>query len=437
MSTYKVITFGCKVNQYESAGLAEGLRSSGWTRAGDGEPVDLCIVDTCTVTGRASMQARQAVRRAVRANPGARVVVTGCYAQTEPEALSQIEGVTAVIGQVDKHTIPELTGNPDRSPPREIVSRHADIHRETVFHDLPVSTFDSRTRPFLKVQDGCNAFCTYCIVPHARGRSRSMPVDSVLENLRRYNIAGYREVVLTGIHLGYYGQDLAPPTDLYRLLEQIAASAFGGRIRLSSIEPLELTDDIIDLVRSTDRFCRHFHMPLQSGDNAILKRMHRPYTAELFQDRVTRIAAALPDAAIGVDTLIGFPGEDREAFENTYNLIRELPVAYLHVFPYSRRKGTPAHDYPDQIPAETVKRRCEKMRALGARKREAFYRRNLQKQADVLVESQRDAATGMLKGLTSNYLPVLIEGADSLKENLVKVSIDMIDDKPSVYGSLI
>jgi len=201
MKKYNVITFGCKVNQYESAGLAEGLRSRGWTRAGDGKPADLCIVNTCTVTGRASMQARQAVRRVVRSNPGARVVVTGCYAQTEPEALAQIEGVTAVIGQADKHNIPELIGCPDQSPPSELASRHADIHRKTVLRDLAVSTFDGRTRPFLKVQDGCNAFCTYCIVPHARGGSRSMPVDRVLENLRRYDNAGYREIVFFGIQL--------------------------------------------------------------------------------------------------------------------------------------------------------------------------------------------------------------------------------------------
>jgi threonylcarbamoyladenosine tRNA methylthiotransferase MtaB len=382
------------------------------------------------------MQARQAVRRAVRENPGARIVVTGCYAQTEPEALAQIEGVEAVIGQADKFRIPELIENIAQEPQSKLMSRHADIHRETTFKDLSVSAFDSRTRPFLKVQDGCNAFCTYCIVPHSRGRSRSMPVDGVLKSLLRYNAAGYHEVVLTGIHLGCYGQDLSPATGLLQLLERIDASGFKGRIRLSSIEPLELTDDIIRLVGACPKFCRHFHVPLQSGDNHILERMHRPYTSEFFRERVEKIIEEIPDAAIGVDTLIGFPGEDRDAFDNTYNLIRELPVAYLHVFPFSPRKRTPAYLYPDQIPAEISKRRCEKMRLLGAGKREAFYRGNRGKKVEVLVESQRDADTGLLKGLTSNYIPVLLDGSDSLQEHLVNATIDRIDDKLHVFGVL-
>lgn len=424
------------MNQYESAGLVESLKSYGWKKTTDREPADLCIINTCTVTGKASMQARQAVRRAVRTHPGARIVVTGCYAQTEPEALAEIEGVEAVVGQANKHKIPELIGYTNDNPQPRLLSQSVDIRRESTFNSLAVSSFDSRTRPFLKVQDGCNAFCTYCIVPHARGRSRSMPPDRVLENLLGYNAAGYREVVLTGIHLGCYGQDLSPATDLRRLLERIDTSGFRGRIRLSSIEPLELTDDIISMVGSSGIFCHHFHLPLQSGDNAILKRMHRPYTSELFRERVTKIIDIIPDAAIGVDTLIGFPGETRAAFENTYNLILELPVAYLHVFPYSRRKGTPAHDYPDQVPAKISKQRCEEMRTIGGRKRERFYRRALEKRVEVLVESQRDAATGLLKGLTSNYIPVCIDGPDSMQENLVDVTIDRIRDNINVFGSL-
>ncbi|MCP3951873.1 MAG: tRNA (N(6)-L-threonylcarbamoyladenosine(37)-C(2))-methylthiotransferase MtaB [Desulfobacterales bacterium] len=436
MPKFTIITLGCKVNQYESAGLVESLKSYGWEKTPAGGSADLCIINTCTVTGKASMQARQAVRRAVRTHPDARIVVTGCYAQTEPEALAEIEGVEAVIGQATKHNIPKLIGYSEITPQPRVQSQCTDIHQERSFKGLTVSTFDSRTRPFLKVQDGCNAFCTYCIVPYARGRSRSMPADRVLENLLRYQTAGYREVVLTGIHLGYYGQDLSPATDLRRLLERIEASGFKGRIRLSSIEPLELTDEIIHIVGSSDKFCHHFHVPLQSGDNTILKRMHRPYTSELFGERVAKIIDVIPDAAIGVDTLIGFPGEDQAAFENSYNLIRELPVAYLHVFPYSRRKGTPAHDYPDQVPTETSKLRCEKMRILGGKKRAEFYHRGLGKRVDVLVESQRDNVTGLLKGLTSNYMPVLIDGEDSLKENIVNVTVDRIDYKLLIYGSL-
>lgn len=436
MHKYTVITLGCKVNQYESAGLEEGLKSRGWSLVSGGEAADLCIVNTCTVTGKASMQARQAIRRAIRAHPGARVVVTGCYAQTEPEVLAEIEGVAAVIGQADKDNIPELIDNAILAGNSSLESRHTDIRRVDTFTSLPVSGFDHRTRPFLKIQDGCDAFCSYCIVPHARGRSRSMAVDKVLDNLRQLNAGGYREVVLTGIHLGCYGQDHSPPGDLLDILMKIEASDFKGRIRLSSIEPLELTDDIIDLVGRSPKFCRHFHIPLQSGDDLILTRMKRPYGAELFRNRVEQIIAKLPDAAIGVDTLIGFPGEDQSAFDNTLQIIRDLPVAYLHVFPFSRRKGTPAYHYPDQVAPDVVKTRCDQMRTIGREKRAAFYRRAVGCTQNVLVESQRDAVTGLLKGFTSNYIPVLLDGADSFKEQLVKVTLDRIDNNLFVYGYL-
>jgi len=437
MPKYTVITLGCKVNQYESAGLEENLKSRGWSSVSTGEAADLCIVNTCTVTGKASMQARQAIRRAVRSHHGARVVVTGCYAQTEPDTLAEIEGVTAVIGQADKDIIPELIDNAIQSGKSNLESRHTDIRRVKTFDSLPVSGFDHRTRPFLKIQDGCNAFCSYCIVPHARGRSRSMVVQEVLDKLLRLDAGGYHEVVLTGIHLGCYGQDHSPQTDLLQILLKIEASDFKGRIRLSSIEPLELTDDIIHLVGRSPKFCRHFHIPLQSGDDQILARMKRPYNADLFRNRVERIVTNVPDAAIGVDTLIGFPGEDQAAFENTFQMIRDLPVAYLHVFPYSRRKGTPAYDYPDQLAPDIVKRRCDRIRSIGREKRAAFYRRGIGGTMKVLVESQRDAKTGLLKGFTSNYIPVLLDGKDSLKEQLVKVTLDAIDNNLFVYGKLI
>jgi len=436
MLKYTVITLGCKVNQYESAGLEESLKSRGWIPVSGQEAADLCIVNTCTVTGKASMQARQAVRRAVRSHPGARVVVTGCYAQTEPEALAGIEGVAAVIGQADKDKIPELIDDAVAAGNSDLESRHTDIRRVKSFASLPVSGFDHRTRPFLKVQDGCDAFCSYCIVPHARGRSRSMGINAVLDNLLRLNAGGYREVVLTGIHLGSYGQDHSPRTNLLDILSKIETSDFKGRIRLSSIEPLELTDDIIDLVGRSPKFCRHFHIPLQSGDDRILARMKRPYSAEVFRDRVARIIAKVPDAAIGVDTLIGFPGEDQEAFDNTLRMIRDLPVAYLHVFPFSRRKGTPAYHFPDQVPSDVVKPRCDRMRTLGKEKRAAFYRQGIGRTLMVLVESQRDAVTGLLRGFTSNYIPVLLDGEDALKEQLVNVTLEYKDNNDLVYGYL-
>jgi threonylcarbamoyladenosine tRNA methylthiotransferase MtaB len=295
----------------------------------------------------------------------------------------------------------------------------------------------SRTRPYLKVQDGCNSFCTYCIVPHARGRSRSMPPDQVLRHLRRLGAMGYHEVVLTGIHLGAYGLDLQPAGSLFALLETLADARPLNRIRLSSIEPHELSDDLIDLVAASDVFCPHFHLPLQSGDDTILKRMHRPYSRDLYGQRVAHIKDRLPWAAVGADVLVGFPGEDETAFDQTCQLIEMLPLTYLHVFPFSARPGTPAAAYPAQVPHEVVKRRTARVRAIGADKKQAFLNSALGRKTEVLVETRRDPATGRLKGLTPNYLTVLLEGRDDSMNTVVPVEITGIHDERRLEGRIV
>jgi threonylcarbamoyladenosine tRNA methylthiotransferase MtaB len=281
----------------------------------------------------------------------------------------------------------------------------------------------SRTRPFLKIQDGCNALCSYCIVPHARGPSRSLPVADVIEGIKTLSAAGYRETVLTGIHLGHYGCDLIPTARLGELLDRIDRLELIERVRLSSIEPMELTDNLIQRIADSPRFCRHFHIPLQSGDDRILRKMKRPYTADVFRQRIKTIHNQIPDAAIGVDILIGFPGETDAAFTNTYELIRKLPVTYLHVFPFSARPGTPAARYPDKVAPAVIKERCEKMRRLGQIKRIHFYRKFIGKKVEILVESTRHAATGLLKGLSSNYIPVLIDADDDRMNKLLTVKL--------------
>jgi threonylcarbamoyladenosine tRNA methylthiotransferase MtaB len=335
MHKYKITTLGCKVNQYESEAIARDLQKAKWAPAGKDEQADLCIVNTCTVTQKASLQSRQAVRRAIRTNPGARIVVTGCYAQTQSAEIEKISGVHYVIGHSEKHHLVEyILTQPARAASHPIAIC-TDIRLENRFKPFAGVVYGSRTRPFLKIQDGCDSFCTYCIVPFARGPSRSMNPAEVLENIGQLGRAGYHEVVLTGVHLGNYGLDLTPETGLYDLLHRIHESNTIDRVRLSSIEPLELTDDIIRCVAESPHFCRHFHVPLQSGDDRILKRMQRPYSAGFFRERVRIIQELLPDAAVGVDVLIGFPGETQAAFENTYGIIQELPVAYQHVLPFS------------------------------------------------------------------------------------------------------
>ncbi len=435
MKRFIIKTLGCKVNQCESEGIGQALIASGQALpTTEDDMADVVIINTCTVTGKAGMQSRQAVRQAVRAYPGARIVVTGCHAQTAAAELSAIDGVDRVVGNGDKHKIPEMLIDDIGSMPSidQQMITCTDIASVDQFQTTPGVSHGHRTRPFLKIQDGCDAFCTYCIVPHARGRSRSLPPDQAIEQIAQLGRLGYREVVLTGIHIGRYGQDLHPASDLYSLLCRIRDAGAIDRLRISSIEPAELTDAIIHLAASNDAFagrpCRHFHIPLQSGDDDILRRMHRPYDRDYFHALVQRILKTVPDAAIGVDTLIGFPGETDAAFENTYDLIRSLPVAYLHVFPFSPRRGTPAFTFKDQVPTPVIKERCQRMRRLGAEKRKAFYRRFVKRPVTVLVEETRDRNDGRLKGLTDNYIPVRLDGPDSFYNTYQPVTITRLSD---------
>jgi len=431
---FTITTLGCKVNQSESDAMAHQLKNSGWHSVHPKEKADLCIINTCTVTQKASMQSRQAVRKAIRSNPGACIIVTGCYAQTEPDEIDEINGIHHIIGHGDKSKIPDIILSQEEAPYPRLIWQN--ILSEHNFEQTPAAVLGNRTRPFLKIQDGCDSFCTYCIVPYARGRSRSMPIENVLENIKQLEQAGYHEVVLTGVHLGAYGLDLSPKTGLTELLQRIGDTHPMDRVRLSSIEPHELTDDIIQLVAKADIFCHHFHLPLQSGDDLILKKMHRPYTRSLFKNQIIKINELLPDAAIGVDTLIGFPGETEKAFENTYSLIHELPVTYLHVFPFSARKGTPASSYPQPVDSKIIKARCKKMRSLGQVKKEDFYKKFTGKPVEILIEDKRDKFTGLLKGITSNYIPVHVNGDDNLKNTLVQVIIDKVKSDKKVLGAL-
>jgi threonylcarbamoyladenosine tRNA methylthiotransferase MtaB len=421
--TFKISTLGCKVNQSESEAIARQMEIYDWSPAGHNGASEITIINTCTVTQKASMQSRQAVRRAIRANPGSRIVVTGCYAQTEPKAFEKINGVDYIIGNADKHRIGEILAAGRNSADGHTVTIHNDIRLSDPLKPSQTAVSSSRTRPFLKIQDGCDAFCTYCIVPHARGPSRSLPVANVLKSIKALSNAGYQEIVLTGIHLGRYGCDLIPATRLRELLDDVDRSKLIQRVRLSSIEPLELADDLIQRVADSPRFCRHFHIPLQSGDDSILKKMKRPYTVDAFRQRVAKVRDQIPDAAIGVDILIGFPGETDAAFRNTYDFINELPITYLHVFPFSARPGTPAARYPGKVPPDVIKERCEKMRRLGQTKRQHFYRNFLGKAVEILVESTRHGATGLLKGISSNYMPVLIDADDDQINKLVTVKL--------------
>jgi len=434
---FYISTLGCKVNQHESDVLAAALNAYGWQAAEDGTIADVCIVNTCTVTQKASMQSRQIIRQLQRRHPGARIIVTGCYAQIAPEEIESIEGVHAIVGHRRKSALPELIVQAATHADVDPFCSVEDLNTDIPFAEPLMTAPGTRTRPFLKIQDGCNSFCTYCIVPYARGRSRSMRPAQVLQHLSHLGAMGYHEVVLTGIHLGAYGTDLSPSIPLHTMLEQIETHRPVARIRLSSIEPNELTPSIIDLIASSDIFCPHFHLPLQSGDDTILKRMHRPYTRELFRQQVLAIKAQIPWAAVGADVLVGFPGEDDQAFANTSQLLEELPLSYLHVFPFSRRPGTPACDYHDQITPQVVKQRTARIRDISSEKKQLFMNSVVGQKTTILVETRRDTATGHLKGLTPNYLTVWLDDDDRHMNTVVPVVVDGVHNNGGLIGHIV
>jgi len=412
-------TLGCKVNQYDSAGMRRMLQSAGFSLVPFSDGAGIYVINTCTVTARADEQSRQLIRRANRMNPEARIVVTGCYAQVAAKEIAVLPGVTLVAGNAEKENIAAYLRETGSGRQRICVG---DIRSCRAVSDWSGCVLPGRTRAFLRIQDGCDAFCSYCIVPLARGPARSLPVKKVLSEAALLADAGYREIVLSGIHLGMYGLDLPDGNGLAGLLREIETQGRIPRLRLSSIEPLEVTPAILSRYRESRILCPHFHIPLQSGDDGILRRMGRHYSAGKFEALLETILSTLPDAAIGIDVMVGFPGEGEKEFEYTRRFLEGLPLAYLHVFPFSKRPGTPAASMPGQVGEDVKKRRVEVLRSLGARKRESFARRFIGQSLSVLVESARDRSTGFLKGFSANYIPVLIpEARASLANRIVTV----------------
>ena len=425
--TFRIITLGCKVNQYESACLREALLQAGWLEAPKGGKAEAIIVNTCIVTQSASYQSRQAIRRAIKENPGGLNAAVGCYAQVFPEDLREIKGLDLVAGNRAKNRLSDLL--PDREKGRPPLFMSEDSSPRTFSDFLPIS---NRTRAMLKVQDGCDSFCSYCIVPYARGPVKSLEPHKVVENLEALSDKGYKEVVLTGIHLGRYGIDLASSPALKDLLLLIGRKKLPIRIRLSSLEPKEIGPEIIEMVASESWLCRHFHIPLQSGDNGILKTMNRHYTAKEFRSLIEKIHGKVPLAAIGVDIMAGFPGEEEKAYSTTYDLVQELPLSYFHVFPFSPRKGTPAWSFLDRVPYHEIKNRTAKLRALGEKKRRIFYETCVGEEFEVLSEGWHKKGL-LIKGVSDNYLPVVFPSSHLSQNETVRVRIERVEGK-KVHG---
>jgi threonylcarbamoyladenosine tRNA methylthiotransferase MtaB len=424
-----ITTLGCKINQFESAAMAENLGREGFRMVPFEDEADIYVINTCTVTARTDAESRKLIRRAGRKNPRARIVVTGCYAQVAFEELRDMPGVDLVLGNVEKKGIAGLLREIGDGP-RVLVS---DISLEARAEGLALESFAEHTRAFLQVQNGCDAFCSYCIVPYARGRSRSVPPDEVLAGIGSFAAKGFREVVLTGIHLGAYGLDLAPQESLLSLLAAAEGRRLVPRLRVGSVEPTEISDELIAFLAGAATVCRHLHIPLQSGSDTVLARMNRKYSASLFREVVEKLVRAMPDISIGCDIIAGFPGETEDEFDETLRFVEALPIAYLHVFPFSPRAGTPAADMP-QVNGAVIRERAAALRRLSDRKKRAYYQRFLGEELQVLVQER--SPDGLLKGLSRTYIPVLLPGDDSLVNSEVTVRVTEVA-RESVRGERI
>ena len=414
MKRVAIATLGCKTNQFESAAMSEQFERAGYTVVPFTQSADIYIVNSCTVTARSDAETRRLIRRARRLNPDARIVATGCYAQVAAGELEQMPELDSVLGNREKQDIIELieTG----------VSRVSDIASELTTGTLRLESFAEHTRAFLQAQNGCDSFCAYCIVPYARGRSRSVPLEDVLQGVHDLAANGYREVVLTGIHLGAYGLDLTPVATLTDLVRRIDSEQIVPRLRIGSVEPNEISEELLALMANSEIICPHLHLPLQSGSDTVLQRMGRSYTAAFFRDLMARICTALPQAFIGADVIAGFPGESEDEFSETLQLIEDLPFSDLHVFPYSRRPGTRAAEMPDQIPGNVINTRAALVRGSAARKKAGFLKKQVGSELHILVQGCDDN-TSICNGISKNYVMVRFPGHSGLTKTEQVVTV--------------
>ena len=412
MKRVAITTLGCKTNQFESAAMNEQFQKAGYSVVPFSESADIYVVNSCTVTAKTDAETRRLIRRARRMNPQARIIATGCYAQVAPGDLERMPEVDSVFGNREKQDITQLVEAGE--------SRVSDIAAERTSGPLKLESFAEHTRAFLQAQNGCNSFCAYCIVPYARGRSRSVPLEDVLEGVRNLATNGYQEVVLTGIHLGAYGLDLATRSSLTELVRRIDSEHLVPRLRIGSVEPNELSDELLAVMAQSRIICPHLHLPLQSGSDNVLSRMGRNYTTVFFQELMSRINASLPDAFIGADVIAGFPGESEDEFSETLRLVKALPFSDLHVFPFSRRPGTKAADLPDQVAAYVIKERAEKLRKVAMEKKKLFLKRFVEKELRVLVQGYDDKK-GLCRGLSRNYITASFAGNSQMINREISV----------------
>jgi len=427
------LTLGCKVNQYETQAIRESLMANGFVETDAGKTADIYVINTCTVTSASDEKSRQHIRKLKRKNPCATIVVTGCYAEADAEAIKQIDGVNYVITMNEKSHIAEIVRQVEKtgsSPgiltekeilplqPSEPEERNTATGNnkdpkphENSMYDLKISRFTGHTRAFLKIEDGCDMFCSYCIIPYVRGNIKSRPWKDIDEEARRLIQNGYKEIVLTGIHLGAYGRDKRNGHQLLTVLERLSKIPGMERLRLSSLEVNEITPDIISFVANTENVCPHFHIPLQSGDESILKMMNRKYTPGQYLKTLENICSKIDLPSFTTDVMVGFPGETDTQFGNTIDLCKKAGFSRIHIFPFSVRKGTVAAKMPDQCDPQTIKQRKNRLKKIANTLAWEYKKKFLKKRTKVLVETERDARTYKLCGYSERYIKVLFDGS--------------------------
>jgi len=425
-SSVSLYTLGCKLNFAESSTIAQQLEKNGFERKQFHEGADLYVINTCSVTDHADRKCKKVVNEALRHNPNAYIVVVGCYAQLKPEEISNIPGVDMVLGAAEKFQLIDHL----HSLKKEEKTRLYNAPIKDVNDFVPGFSEGDRTRMFLKVQDGCDYFCSFCTIPLARGKSRSANIQTTIEQVKKVSQDGVKEVVLTGVNLGDFGVQTGE--SFYELIQELDKIESIHRYRISSIEPNLLTNEIIDFVAKSQKFVPHFHIPLQSGNDEILQRMRRRYLSDVYASRVAYIKEKMPHCCIGVDVIVGFPGESDEYFLDTYNFINELDVSYLHVFPYSERANTTAKKMKDVVPVKVRGERTTMLRGLSEKKKRFFYEQQLNATRDVLFEAEEKG--GKMSGFTDNYVKVTTNYDPLLVNTLVPVTLKMINDEFLVEG---
>ncbi len=404
-----LFTVGCKLNQYETEWMGESLEKLGFKRVNFSEPADLYIINTCTVTAQSDYSSRQAIYRAFRRSPNSKIAVVGCYSEIEPDFLKKLPGVILVLGNEEKKRIGEIILE-------RLYNQKPKIREEKTI----ITSRFKHTRALVKIQDGCNQSCAYCIVPKARGKEISRDVNEVVQEIKGLRDQGFKEVVLTGVHIGKYCEE---GLNLSGFLKKILVETDVERIRLSSVEPQELDEELIKLLEKEKRVCRHLHIPLQSGSNKVLKKMKRNYTEEEYSNLIQTVYKRVKDITLGADVMVGFPEEKEEDFEKTCEFILSSPLAYLHVFSYSDRKGTLASEMQDKIEPKVIQKRSKLLHQIGKEIWEKHLNNFMGKKLEILVESNWDKDSGRLIGLTDNYIRVLIDGKDDLKNKILPVKI--------------